>query len=105
MGRTVHVIHLRLPKSACHLIVDHVQNVMYSPLLGKLSPDVGQGTRGGFLAEEMGLGKTVEVLALVLANPAPPSVLNGTLVTNKKTQSTYTLSRGTLVVCKVRARV
>lgn len=75
---------------------------MYSPLLGKLSTDVPEGPRGGFLAEEMGLGKTVEVLALVLANPAPPSVVSGTLVSNKKTGATYTLSRGTLVICKVR---
>ena len=27
--------------------------------------------RGGILAEEMGMGKTIELLALVLSNPAP----------------------------------
>ena len=27
--------------------------------------------KGGFICEEMGLGKTIEVLGLVLANPAP----------------------------------
>ena len=33
---------------------------------------IGEGHRGGLLAEEMGMGKTVEVLACVLSNPAPP---------------------------------
>eukprot|EP00966_Prymnesium_polylepis_P240685 5566124-Prymnesium_polylepis.1 len=32
---------------------------------------------GGFLIQEMGVGKSVEALALVLANPAPPGELKG----------------------------
>lgn len=50
--------------------------------------------RGGFLCEEVGLGKTIEVLALVRANPAPddlPAPAPGALRP----------SRATVVVCPV----
>ncbi|CAK9225479.1 unnamed protein product [Sphagnum troendelagicum] len=50
-----------------------------------LSSDV----RGGFLCEEMGLGKTIEILALILANPCPLD------------QCAPGSSKGTLVVCPV----
>mmetsp|Transcript_50887 Transcript_50887/g.94823 ORF Transcript_50887/g.94823 Transcript_50887/m.94823 type:complete len:919 (+) Transcript_50887:66-2822(+) len=44
----------------------------YSPLVGALTPFSEPRTHsGGFLAEDMGMGKTVEVLALILSNPAP----------------------------------
>lgn len=51
----------------------------------------------------MGMGKTVEVLALILANPAPASIVSGaeTAFADGRKQ---TLTRGTLVVCKVRCR-
>ena len=61
------------------LIVDG-SPAMYSPMLrvvqsAKFVPPL---PKGGFLCEEMGLGKTVEVLALVLSNPAPANwVENG----------------------------
>lgn len=74
-------------------------DVWYSPSLHKLSKGVPEGPRGGILAEEMGLGKTVEILSLVLAMPASPNVVNGAqwqTPTGKLVQS-----RGTLVVCKV----
>jgi hypothetical protein len=48
----------------------------------------------------MGLGKTVEILALVLANPAPPSVVSGETV--KTPLGSFVNSRATLVICKVR---
>ncbi|KAK3264219.1 hypothetical protein CYMTET_27027, partial [Cymbomonas tetramitiformis] len=65
----------------------------YSPLLERAALSVPRTSRGGFLAEDMGLGKTVEVLALVLANPAPatlPSLIRGLIPT-----------RATLVICAV----
>jgi SNF2 family DNA or RNA helicase len=45
----------------------------------------------------MGLGKTVEVLGLVLSSPAPAAVVSGTtdIISQK------VLSRATLVVCAV----
>jgi SNF2 family DNA or RNA helicase len=51
---------------------------------------------GGWLAEEMGLGKTVEVLGLVLAAKPPDTLLAG-----QKSSDGYVLSRATLVVCAV----
>jgi hypothetical protein len=68
----------------------------FSPVLGKLCHNVPSGPRGGFLAEEMGLGKTVELLGLVLSNPAPAAVVNGALL--KTTAGQLVQSRGTLVV-------
>jgi superfamily II DNA or RNA helicase len=40
----------------------------YSPVLERLSFDVPEQPVGGILAEEMGMGKTVEVLALIAAD-------------------------------------
>lgn len=43
----------------------------YNPMLHKFRKDKPAIVRGGFLAQEMGLGKTVISLALILKNPAP----------------------------------
>ncbi|GAX16412.1 E3 ubiquitin-protein ligase SHPRH [Fistulifera solaris] len=55
--------------------------LLYNPFMGWLAKAVNEArsmcvppisdTRGGILAESMGLGKTVEVLACILANPRP----------------------------------
>jgi SWI/SNF-related matrix-associated actin-dependent regulator of chromatin subfamily A3 len=74
-------------------------DVWYSPALHKMCNKVPPGPRGGILAEEMGLGKTVEILALVLAMPAGPEVVSG--VAAETPYGSLVQSRGTLVVCKV----
>jgi hypothetical protein len=104
-----------------------VSGLYYSPVLQCFRKDKPRLVRGGFIAEEMGLGKTISSLALILQNAAPslpPSgsdvallsndhpqeVLNShlgwdknlykeTSTSNKKRGSI--LSRGTLVICPV----
>jgi len=69
----------------------------YSPLLNAFCKDAvpANAPHGGFLCEEMGLGKTVEVMALVLANPAPNPMPKIDL------EGAKLRSRGTLVICPV----
>ncbi|GLC36509.1 hypothetical protein PLESTB_000156300 [Pleodorina starrii] len=72
------------------------QRYWYSPVFERLTMEVPAQPIGGFLAEETGLDKTVEVIALTLANPPPPSVVAGV-----KLPCGRVASRATLVVCPV----
>jgi SNF2 family DNA or RNA helicase len=115
-GNNAHQIWCELPK----IKGSHAEPVWFSPLLGRFArrepPTVG---RGGFLCEEMGLGKTVISLALILQNPAPALPISGATVPQDGTsfvtpkgwskvpprtaldQRASTFSHGTLVVCHV----
>ena len=58
---------------------DERTRVWLSPLTGHISSasplasSDGDIVRGGILAEEMGLGKTVETISLIVAHPRPPA--------------------------------
>ncbi|KAG1670539.1 hypothetical protein FOA52_015404 [Chlamydomonas sp. UWO 241] len=73
------------------------QSYWFSPILNRVARDVPVQPTGGFLAEEMGLGKTIEVLALILASPPPSSVKAGAV----HDAAGRLVSRATLVVCAV----
>jgi len=47
------------------------EDIYYSPILERFRRGKPKLVRGGIIAEEMGLGKTVISLALILQNPAP----------------------------------
>jgi len=49
----------------------------YNPGLRKFATSKPKLIRGGIIAEEMGLGKTVISLSLILQNPAPPLPISG----------------------------
>ncbi|DBB09876.1 TPA: hypothetical protein ACH3X3_001489 [Trebouxia sp. C0006] len=80
----------------CQVTNSQGDTYWYSPLLGRCSTHVDPMPQGGILGEEMGLGKTVEVAALVLSHPAPPLQS-----THKTTADGLIASRATLVVCPV----
>lgn len=97
------------------------RDIYFNPILNRFRRDVPALVRGGFIAEEMGLGKTVISLALILRNPAPVLPESGSSIsdlewitsptqwdkslykknstTNKKRGSI--LCRGTLVIVSV----
>jgi SNF2-related domain len=61
--------------------------VYYNPILGRLSKSKPNLVRGGIIAEQMGLGKTVISLALILQNPAPAAPLSGSPVSSIPAQA------------------
>jgi hypothetical protein len=56
------------------------QDLFYNFVTGKISRDKPHLVRGGIIAEQMGLGKTVISLALILRNPAPALPESGSAV-------------------------
>jgi hypothetical protein len=55
-------------------------DLYFSPILEELTVTKPKPARGGIIAEQMGLGKTVISLALILRNPAPPLPVSGTAI-------------------------
>jgi len=64
----------------------------YNPGLRKFSTSKPKLIRGGIIAEEMGLGKTIISLSLILHNPAPPLPASGSSSTELDTASCRTTS-------------
>lgn len=101
-------------------------DLFFNPILGEFSKNKPALVQGGMICEQMGLGKTIISLALILSNPAPalplsgsptknlakaPKPVNGQPFWNPKTtvpqnaghaeERGSILSRGTLVICPV----
>lgn len=55
----------------------NTKHLYYNPILHRFRDTKPAVVRGGFIAEEMGLGKTVVSLALILKNPAPKFPVSG----------------------------
>ena len=89
------------------------KTIYYSSTLGTFAHEINGSIKGGMLAEEMGLGKTIESLACILAHPRPSKEIateRMELVRADKTVNAAHRERiergalefgGTLVVCKV----
>ncbi|CAB9505789.1 regulator of chromatin subfamily A member 3-like 1 [Seminavis robusta] len=96
-------------------------DVWYNPIIQNYRTTPPNLVRGGIIAEEMGLGKTIISLALILSNPAPAVPASGSSIddldnleddctwdkglysrtTEGKPKRGHIISRGTLVVCHV----
>ena len=77
--------------------VDHT--FWYNPMAGELRDAPLPIVSGGFLCEEMGLGKTVEMCALVLANPYTPHASAAGRARPRRGGYERRTTRSTLVVC------
>ena len=118
---------IELPKKAKGVRPGYSNTLWFSPMLDMVTTQKpSTAARGGFICEQMGLGKTVISLSVVLQNPAPDLPESGTEVDgykwpppSKEPSSTpgwtqvvkkaagapssrgSIFSRGTLVVCNV----
>lgn len=71
----------------------------YSPVLDAFKTEAPKDIRGGLIAAQMGLGKTVISLSLVLENPAPSLPISGsktTQLSSVPSQSTQNAAAATL---------
>jgi hypothetical protein len=58
------------------------RDLYFGPILTELTATKPKPARGGIIAEQIGLGKTVISLALILRNPAPILPVSGTTVSS-----------------------
>ena len=82
--------HEALDGTTCY--VNHLQGTVCRKMPSSASGQL----HGGILAEEMGLGKTVEVLALLSLHPRPQPMLTKVLDSDNTTQ--ITPSKATLII-------
>ena len=59
----------------CQIILPCGKKVYYSTTHGTFAHNITGSVKGGILGEEMGLGKTIESLACILAHPRPSKEL------------------------------
>jgi SNF2-related domain len=70
------------------LLAEEAENVMMSV-----------NVRGGFLVDDVGLGKTLAIIALCLLRPAPPDFIAGESGMLRRMADGRVASRATLVIC------
>ncbi|RPA80098.1 hypothetical protein BJ508DRAFT_415585 [Ascobolus immersus RN42] len=86
----------------------HGKKIWFSATLGAVAKagdprvvDYGKNVKGGILAEQMGLGKTVELLALVLLNQRPHMDAPAEKLVDYYTEREVTPIKATLIVSPV----
>lgn len=84
-------------KSGKTCYVSHIQGIVSSDLQGILDSSLSVDRNTGILAEEMGLGKTVEVISLVCLHRRSPSTI-GQLVWDARREKNLLVSGATLII-------
>jgi hypothetical protein len=73
---------------------NQTSSLFYFPLAGEFRLSRPPKTNGGLLCEEMGLGKTVEIIALILGNP----LKDASAVSESANPMDLPIGKGTLIV-------